>query len=215
MDNYTAKKRYQNRAVAGRYDQLRYQSLWGQFKNRQTHATLAKALSFLPPQSTIIDIPCGTGRFGAFVSDLGHRWIGSDISAEMMACSQEKLKGSSGVLGHLRSDAERLPLRDKSVDCVLSIRFLPHLPPDVKQRALREMGRVSRRWLVVDHTYRNPYKAFWRELGSKVGVGRGKKRRPQKEELFREIEQAGLKIEQVFPVSQLFSDNLILLCSKI
>ncbi|MBI3802808.1 MAG: methyltransferase domain-containing protein [Nitrospirae bacterium] len=214
MDKYTAKKRYQNTAVAGRYDRDRYQSIWGQLKNKQTHATLAKALASLPPQSTVVDIPCGTGRFGAFLSDLGHRWIGSDISAEMMSFSQKKLAGSAGILGHLRCDAERLPLRDKSVDCVLSIRFLPHLPIEVKHEVLKEMGRVSRRWLVIDHTYRNPYKAFWRDLGSKLGVGSGKKRRP-KDEIFREIERAGLRIEQVFPVSRIFSDNMILLCSKI
>lgn len=214
MDQYRAKKRYQNKSVAGHYDEARYQSLWGQLKNRQTHATLAKALSFLPSRSTIIDIPCGTGRFGEFVSGLGHHWIGADISAEMMACSQEKLEGNAGVLGHLRCDAERLPLRDKSVDCVLSIRFLPHLPSEIKHDVLKEMGRVSRRWLIIDHTYRNPYKAFWRDLGSKVGVG-SEKKRPPMEVLFREIERAGLRIDRIFPVSRLFSDNVLLLCSKV
>lgn len=213
MEKYTAKKRYQNVAYADHYDGARYRSLWGQFKNKQTHQTLTKALASLEPGSTIVDLPCGTGRFGSFLSGLGFRWIGSDISAQMMGKSQEKVKGNAGVLGHVRSDAEILPFRDKSVDCILSIRFLPHLPPDVKQNVLKEMGRVSRRWLIIDHTYRNPFKAFWRNIGTKIGVGSGKNRRT-KEEVFREIERAGLRVHQVFPVSRFFSDNMLLLCRK-
>ncbi|WDT76137.1 MAG: methyltransferase domain-containing protein [Candidatus Manganitrophus sp.] len=212
---YPAKMRYQDSAYAGHYDGARYQTRWAQFKNKQTHQTLMKALAFLEPGSTIIDLPCGTGRFGAFLSGLGFRWIGSDISAQMMAKSQEKVKGNDRVLGHIRSDAEVLPFRDKSVDCFLSIRFLPHLPPDVKQNALKEMARVSRQWLIIDHTYRNPYKAFWRNIGTKIGVGSGGKKRLTKEEVFQEIERAGLRIHRVFPVSRLFSDNMLLLCSKI
>ncbi len=210
---YPAKKRYQNKEYADHYDRARYYSILGKLKNQQTHATLAKALAYLEPKSTIVDIPCGTGRFGPYLTSLGYNWIGSDISAEMMSWSQKKLNGTKGALGHVRCDVEALPFGDGSVDCILSIRFLPHLPLDIFRAVLKEMRRATRQWLILDYKYRNPYKAFLRNLGTKVGMGGTKKRQPM-EEIIKEMEAAGLRVHQVFRVSRFFSDNMILLCRK-
>lgn len=92
----SSKKRYQNVAYADHYDGARYQTLWAQLKNKQTHQTLMKALAFIEPGSTIIDLPCGTGRFGSFLSGLGFRWIGSDISAEMMGSLRKRRRETPG-----------------------------------------------------------------------------------------------------------------------
>ena len=61
----------------------------------------------------------------------------------------------ANIAGYVRADAEALPFRTKSVDCLMSIRFLFHVDPQTRRRMLREFGRVSRRWIIAD--YRHKY----------------------------------------------------------
>jgi ubiquinone/menaquinone biosynthesis C-methylase UbiE len=54
--------RYQNRHAAEVYDQRRYYGLIDRYKNWWLRRTLKKILKMLPPNSIVLDIPCGTGR---------------------------------------------------------------------------------------------------------------------------------------------------------
>ncbi len=82
--------------------------------------------------------------------------VGSDISIEMMQ-QAAKLPAvqHANIAGYVRADAEALPFRTKSADCLMSIRFLFHVDSETRRRMLREFGRVSRRWVIAD--YRHKY----------------------------------------------------------
>ncbi len=98
--------------------------------------------------------------------------VGSDISMEMM---QQAAKLPSvqhaNIAGYVRADAEALPFAAKSVDAVMSIRFLFHVDPDTRRRMLREFGRVSRRWVIADYRHKYSFRyGVWklsRLLGSR------------------------------------------------
>jgi ubiquinone/menaquinone biosynthesis C-methylase UbiE len=61
---------------------------------------------------------------------------------------EQNKKGRTSLL--VRCDGEALPFKENVFDCVACIRFLHHhMPDEVRVRILREMRRVSRKWLIV------------------------------------------------------------------
>ena len=113
---------------------------------------------------TVVDLPCGTGRFTGHLARAGYQVVGSDISVEMM---QQAAKLPSvqhaNIAGYVRADAEALPFAAKSVDCLMSIRFLFHVDPETRRRMLREYGRVSRRWVIADYRHKYSFRyGVWR-----------------------------------------------------
>jgi demethylmenaquinone methyltransferase/2-methoxy-6-polyprenyl-1,4-benzoquinol methylase len=95
----------------------------------------------LPAGATVIDLACGTGDLCIDLQAAGHRPIGLDLSAGMLAASR-----TSAPLVH--GDALNLPVADGSLDgatCGFALRNFVSLPPlfDALARALRPGGRIS------------------------------------------------------------------------
>ena len=66
----------------------------------------------LAPQSRVLDLACGTGDFSADLHAAGHRPIGVDLSAGMLAAAR-------GATPLARADAAVLPFRDGGFDAVV------------------------------------------------------------------------------------------------
>jgi SAM-dependent methyltransferase len=90
------------------------------------------------PVGDALDAGCGTGRHTAELVRLGHRVIGVDASREMLAVARARLPGTDLRLGELA----RLPLADASVDVVVCVLALVHVPD--LGAALAEFRRVLR-----------------------------------------------------------------------
>jgi arsenite methyltransferase len=97
----------------------------------------------LPPGGTALDVGSGPGNVTA---SLGHAAgpdglaLGVDISEPMLARAVRSEAGSN--VGFIRADAQRLPLRDNTVDAVVSLAVLQLIPNPAA--ALTEMARVLR-----------------------------------------------------------------------
>ena len=100
-------------------------------------------------------------------------------------------------------------MRDASMDCVMSIRFMFHVDPESRVRILREMGRVSRRWVIVDYRHRYSLRYANRRLLRAIGLTRRPFERVSREQLEHEFRAAGLSIHKVIPVWRVFSDKWI------
>ncbi|MDN3359545.1 class I SAM-dependent methyltransferase [Actinomadura sp. DC4] len=90
------------------------------------------------PVGTALDAACGTGRHAARLNELGHRVIGCDGSAEMLAQARRRLP----EVDLRQADLHRLPLPDDAVDtvvCALALTHVPDLTP-----VLAEFARVLR-----------------------------------------------------------------------
>ncbi len=61
-----------------------------------------------------------------------------DFSAEMLSRARSKIKG--GSVSFVRSNAEKMPLKDRTFDRAICFACFPHF--ENKQRALLEMSRV-------------------------------------------------------------------------
>jgi ubiquinone/menaquinone biosynthesis C-methylase UbiE len=209
-DGYAYKKRFYRRAdVAADYDAHRFGSPARSRRNARKWKTILSALEETEGVRSILDLPCGTGRFTGSLTERGYTVVGGDISHEMMQVARDKTNGSPRLAGWVQTDAESLPMRDASLDCVVSIRFMFHVDPKSRVRILREMGRVSRRWLIVDYRHRYSLRyAKWRLLRS-LGFTKKPLQRVSREQLEREFHEAGVSICKVIPVWRVFSDKWI------
>jgi ubiquinone/menaquinone biosynthesis C-methylase UbiE len=91
----------------------------------------------LPAGARIADVGAGTGNYSAALAAAGYPVIAIDPSPLMLA----QAVGAEG-LERLLGVAQALPLRDRSVEAVVSTMTLQHLRPHIGAAA-REMHRVA------------------------------------------------------------------------
>ena len=97
----------------------------------------------IPPGGIALDVGCGPGTVTASLARAagpGALTLGLDISEAMLARAVRAEAGPQ--VGFLRADAQQLPLRDETVDAVVSIAVLQLVPDPAA--ALAEMARVLR-----------------------------------------------------------------------
>ncbi|BBX47326.1 methyltransferase domain-containing protein [Mycobacterium cookii] len=122
----------------------------------------------IPPGGTALDVGCGPGSITAQLARAvgpDGLALGVDISEPMLARAVNSAAGSQ--VGFLRADAQRLPLRDQTVDAAVSIAVLQLIPDPAA--TLAEIARVLRpggRLAVMVPTLRPPI-----DLGIKLPTG--------------------------------------------
>src|SRR5690349_878550 len=221
-DGYEYKRDfYRSSQVAEDYDFHRFSTPERQKRNVRKWAAIRKALSMAQGVRVILDLPCGTGRFTGALARDGYEIVGSDISMEMLqkAASVTSAGGGEGpqpnVRGYLQANAEKLPLRDDSLDCVVSIRFMMHVDPATRVRMLREFRRVSRRWVIVDYRHKYTFRYVLTHTFGKLGLGRSPLSRVSRQDLEQEFRDAGFAVRSVIRVSApLLSDKWVVLAER-
>lgn len=143
-------------------------------------------LSELPRGSTILDVPVGTGRFLHTYVEKGFKFIGIDLSGDMLIQSALKMgvashdvqawvqqsNAAGGITpvdidehGSLeQGDVRKLHLADKSVDGVVMCRLTRWLSPADCQVAMNELQRVCRQRIIWTARVANHPHARTKEL---------------------------------------------------
>src|SRR5271168_1122007 len=119
----------------------------------------------IPQGGIALDIGAGPGSITASLARAAGPdglALGVDISKPMLARAVRAAAGPQ--TGFMRADAQQLPLRDETVDAVVSIAALQLIPDPAA--ALTEMGRVLRPGgrLAVMVPTAGPAARFWRML---------------------------------------------------
>jgi len=210
-DYRQAKEFYRDEAVARDYDFHRLGSRKRRRRDAREWRTILRALEHTDGVRTTLDVPCGTGRFAKRLAERGFRVVGSDLSVEMMDVARSKIEPDDKVTGFVQADAESLPFRDDALDCVISVRFLFHVEAGSRLRILREMRRVSRRWLVLDYRHRYSVRFLVWRIKRALGLTDEPLERVTRAEMERELRDAGVSVREVLPVTRIFSDKWIVI----
>jgi SAM-dependent methyltransferase len=187
---------------AERYERRRYGSAGRRLNLRLTERALARALDGVPAGSLVLDAPCGTGILSDFLRRRGFRVLGADISPAMLAVARRR----GAALGHVRADLEQPPCRPRSVDAVVSSRFMMHLPSDTRTRVFRAMAELTRGPVVATVCHPYTWKSFQRAVRRLLGGAAKRSPRLTRRELSAEAAGAGLQLERVIPVLPVLSE---------
>jgi SAM-dependent methyltransferase len=108
----------------------------------QERARLAE--QWLPNDArSILDVGCGNGLF-ANMEKKGRLKIGIDLSMTAL----EFLNAPA-----IQADAAAIPFQDSSFDASLSMEMMEHLPESIYSKVLKELKRVSRRYILISVPY--------------------------------------------------------------
>lgn len=104
-----------------------------------------------PPPARILDLGTGTGFLALLLAELGHRVVGIDIAAEMLAVAREKAASLASPPEFRVGDATAPSVGEGSVDAIVSRHLLWTLPDPLGALqnwhcALRPGGRL----IVID-----------------------------------------------------------------
>jgi SAM-dependent methyltransferase len=191
------------------YERGRFAHLWGRLYRFVEEGAIRRATRALSRSGRILDAACGTGRITALLRREGFATlVGCDISRAMMSVARRQL----GQVVFLQTDATRLPFSDDSFDAVTCIGLLMHLDSDTRVQVLKELGRISRRPLVIQY---GVVGAFLRLHAWLTGQPPGGVRYPVAErELRRDLERSGLRERARYWVLRPFSSSVILVLTK-
>lgn len=132
---------------------------------------LDRAFTLIPKEHTVLDVPCGGGRVFLRLAGHGYKVMGADLSDAMIAYAQQNADQAGLGIKVDKQDIEALTYADRSVDTIVCFRLFQHFPtPAIRQRAVSEMCRVSRQYVVM--SYFSPYS--WTQakdmLKDKLGI---------------------------------------------
>jgi ubiquinone/menaquinone biosynthesis C-methylase UbiE len=120
--------------IAPHFDITRYKP-WPESK---------RFISTLEKESTVLDLGCGNGRNSIYLAKEGMKVIGLDFSRGLLKIAKNKMEWKE-VADHvnlIEGDVGFLPLKNKSLDAVLYIATLHHLPtPQERLASLMEIKR--------------------------------------------------------------------------
>ncbi len=211
------KQHYQDESVARSYDRARFTDLPGRVFDRLEKRALRKAVRkvvALAPGPRVLDVPCGTGRITALLLADGLDVTAGDISQAMLDVARTKCAGFGHRVAFRQLDLDALELPGASFDLVTCIRLFHHLDTHERERILRELARVSRRFVLVNVSYSSPYYRLRRRVKRRLGQGVSATSSTWAE-IQREASTAGLKIHAADFVLRFATEDLVLTMEKI
>ena len=111
------------------YEERRFaSSSGGRRKARHELAMVEAFIAGLPPEQTVLDSPCGMGRFTQSIQRAGHTPVSLDLNVGMLRRAQER-HGVAAAL--VQGNVMQLPFPDRCFDAAICFRLLHHLPDNM------------------------------------------------------------------------------------
>ncbi len=202
---------YADEEVARAYDR-RWSGARGAARDRRKRRALEVALAHLGPVQSVLDVPCGTGRFTEHLAAGGRAYVGADAAAAMLRAAAARRAGARFVA----ADLARLPFADRSFDAAVCIRLM-HLVRDAELRAafLRELARVTRIGVIVDCRHDRSLRVWWGRVRARIGLRARPPNAHSHAALRAELAAAGLEVAAFVPVRRVpFASDKIVIAAR-
>ncbi|MHC4955604.1 MAG: class I SAM-dependent methyltransferase [Planctomycetota bacterium] len=186
-------ERYRSGEGAAAYRKKHRASLSRRIASWREQRLLRRMLARIAPVESVLDCPCGAGRFVPSIAVHAKTVWAFDVSEPMV----HEAKESGAAARFAVCDAGHLPLPDGSVDVAVCCRLVHHLSPEERIALLTEAARVARRAVIVSFADADTWKG--RRMTSR--------RRPiPRAQLEQEATAAGMTVESPYlSVGGLFS----------
>jgi len=122
--------------------------------------------------SSILDVPCGNGRWGVELASHGYRVEGLDFSAPFVEAARQKAseRGFSDGCGFTHGDMRETATiyRDRKFDTVLNLfTSLGYYDDETDRNVLTQFREVTRRggYLIIEHANRDYFARNFRPVG--------------------------------------------------
>ena len=165
---------------------------WRRLNTWRETGMARRALELAGNPSSVLDLPCGTGRFWPLLAEKPDRKIfAADLNPSMFETGLKHRPASiTRRIEAFQASAFSIPKPDNFVECLFSIRLLHHIPEQKDRVAiLREFKRVTASKIIVSLWIDGNYRAR-RERRRPVREGPSRDRyviaRAQIEQEFRE-----------------------------
>lgn len=168
--------------------------------NWRDHQVCRKALEVADNPKSILDVPCGTGRFWDLLAEEPQRKLfASDFSQDMINAGLKfRPPEIAKRFETFQGSAFELPVEDNFVESVFCIRLIHHVGEhDDRIKLLRELGRIASDTVIISLWVDGNFKS-WKRAGHEEKRQRKgfQNRFVVPRALFEEeIREAGLKVE--------------------
>jgi len=198
-------QRYDNTREAANYRDLRFgRSGHGRKVAAAERLLVDDLLGRLGVRGLVLDVPCGTGRFVPVFAARACDVLAGDVSTEMLALARRAAAEAGARCRCLALDARRLPIADAAVDLAFAMRLLHRVrEPAERVAVLRELARVSRRWVLFSFYNR------WSARGLRDWL-RGRYPGETRSAIRRDATEAGLRVARFLPIGPLARQTLVL-----
>ena len=175
---------------------------------------MERALRATGDVRSILDVGAGNGRW---LPVLGSKKASSIVALD---CSRGELTSARAAAGAdaansylvVCGDAGAMPFRAQSFDLVVCFGLMPFVRRTGRLRALREMRRVSSRWVVVEYAHIEGLGFLWQRLRKKLGLSAHFPRNHlSSDQIEGEFRRAGLGIRGFARVGGMWSRSWIVL----
>lgn len=120
---------------------------WRRISDRLEHRMAARALAMAGEPQSVLDLPCGAGRFWELLASMPDRDVmAADYSQDMINTALSfQPPHVAGRFKAFQTSAFEIKLTDAAVDCIFCMRLLHHIDgKEARAKILREFHRVSR-----------------------------------------------------------------------
>ncbi len=142
-----------SRGAVEYYESRRYKTSLQKRVDRRERSVLAALIKrYAGRGGAALDVPCGYGRIIPVLRALDYRLVLVDISDDMVSVVKERDDLGPGARAFQGDLLKGLALSDAEVDLACSIRLFQHLhSPEWRVAALKELARVSKRWVILTY----------------------------------------------------------------
>ena len=117
----------------------------------------------IKPGETVMDIPCGSGRFLHHFSN-SVQLFEADYDYNMLLAASNQLKKQDKTR-FLQASITHIPVKDKSVNLVFCMRLMHHInSQDLFRDIFEELARVSKDWIAISFFRKESLKYLRRKI---------------------------------------------------